>query len=222
MRNLEVAQLVQARIWCADSEQAAVNTLWYVVAAIGSPAATDQDVADNLDTIIAAHMKAVLAATATYRGVQVQIFSGMPVGLIYPALFASVFINSSSGPGVAGAIGLPRQTCGLIEYQTDIPGRQGRGRSYIPFPASADNDVNGVPTAGYLTNLAFVAGDMGSGLAVSGVGGTATLVRVIPHLKKNKAGNFVSHTPITNASGSASWATQRRRGSFGRANSSPI
>jgi hypothetical protein len=213
---LVVGAQVQVRIWCADVEQASVNTLEYIVAAVSSPAATDQDVADNLSVAFNGLYKAVLSDTAFYRGVQVRI--GASPGLLFTA---PVFNNSSAGPGTAGAVGLPRQTCGLVSYQTLFSGQANRGRSYIPFPAQADDATFGVPGATYLTNLGLLAGDMGVGLSISVGARTATLVRVLIH-RKNKAGATPPPSPITSFSISLRWATQRRRGSFGRANASPI
>lgn len=218
---LGVGELVKCRVWCntaAGNGQASVNTIWFTVAATGSPPATDQDVADTLDGLIHAQMKGLLSAIATYRGVQAQIYSSVTP---YLAFFVDVFQNANAGAGtVAGNI-LPPQSCGLISFSTARSGAGFRGRWYQPFPGAADDSGGGSPSAGYITRLAALAGNVSIGLAPAIGGRTATLVRAIVH-GKNKGGVIPPPTPVVGASASSNWATQRRRGDFGRQNKSPI
>lgn len=216
--NLVVGEVVQARIWCVDSEQASVNTLWYVVAAAGGTPATDQDVADNLNVTFAPLMKGLLNNLAAYHGVQVNIHNGTAP---FRQITAPVFNNSLVGNGTRGAIALPRQTCGLLSFQTPFPGQAFRGRFYIPFPADADNQGGGAPGATYITNATALAGQVGVGQSIVASTRTATLARVLLH-GPGKDGVTPPPTIISGTSVSGKWATQRRRGTFGRANSSPI
>lgn len=220
MPGLTVGQLCKARIWTRlpAAQQAAVNTLWYIVAAAGSPPATDLDLAQQLDGNIQALYKAMMTNAAEYRGVQVQICDPTPPN---HALFVEANTNANAGAGgIAGAI-LPHQTCGLISFQTLNPGQAGRGRFYTAFPAAASDSGGGSPNATYITDLTTLAGLVDSGQIISVSGRTATLVRIIRH-GKNKAGTFPAPSPIATSSVSDAWATQRRRGSFGRTNKSPI
>jgi hypothetical protein len=216
--SLSVGEVVQVRIWAADAEQASVNTIWYQVAATGASAATDQDVADERSATLAPLMKALLGNVAIFRGAQVMIHANMPPHL---QLTAPVFQNGQQGAGTAGAIMLPRQTSGLISFQTASPGVKNRGRFYVPFPSDNNNTTPGAPSALYITNLTNLAAQINSGLALVTAGRTATLVRIIRHFP-DKNGITFPPTPVTGGGGNIRWATQRRRGSFGRFNGSPI
>lgn len=209
---------VAVRIWCSDQEQASVNTVWYRVAAVGSPAATDQDLANFLEPILAPDYKVILYNGATFNGVQVQQFNPLQP---YRAVTAEVFNNADAGVGTGGEFGLPRQTCGLGSFQSNLPGPANRGRIYFPFPAAEGGESFGKPTALYVTNIGIIAAELATGLALSDSGRTATLVRVIRHKgSATVVAPFPTH--VTGSTVATKWATQRRRGSFGRANVSPI
>jgi len=213
-----VGQVVQLRFWCVDSEQASVNTNWYVVAAVGGSAATDDDLALEADVDGIIVYPPILNNGAFYRGTQVSIHTGVPP---YSAITAPVFSVTSPTAGNAGAVALPRQTCGLCRLTTALPGPKNRGRCYAPFPAADSDSGDGVPSAGYLADLITWSFVMGAGRAIAEGGRTATLVRVIIH-RPDKHGLVAVPTPVSEHPTLAFWATQRRRGSFGRANKSPI
>ena len=209
---------VALRVWCSDNEQASVQTFWYHVAAVGALPATDQDFADQFEPFIAVRFKGILHSLANYRGVQVQVFASLPNGR---ALNSVVFNNADAGGGTAGSGALPRQTCGLASFQTAFPGPSGRGRTYYPFPAIADDIGDGSPTAGYISRIGSLTADFAVGIAVVGGARTATLVRIIRHRGTDRT-PWVPGSPVAAQSVSNKWATQRRRGSFGRANVSPV
>ncbi len=219
--SLTVGAIVRCRIWvqtAAGGGQASVNTLHYTVASIGGVAATDSDVAVTLDSVVHVDYKALLSSTAVYRGVQAQILNSIPPFL---AFFAEQFTIANFGVGsVAGPI-LPPQTSGLISFSTARAGVAFRGRSYVSFPGQADDSGGGSPSASYTARLANLASDFGGGLAIAIAGRSATLVRVLLH-RKNKAGITPPPDPVISFVGSRLWATQRRRGYFGRLNRSPI
>lgn len=219
--SLTVGDPVLCRVWIdtgAGGGQASVNAMHYIVASVGALAATDLDVATTLDALIQAPYKALLSALATYRGVQAQLLN--PVAP-YKASRVAQVANSNAGVGsVAGAIA-PPQTCGLISYQTPSPGQAFRGRTYVAFPGQASDNGFGIPNATYTADLFTLGGLVTSGLGVSVSGRTAVLVRVILH-RAPKVGPTPAPSPVTNYSVTARWATQRRRGDFGRQNRSPI
>jgi hypothetical protein len=218
MNSLIVGTLLQVRAWCQDSEQASVNSFWYGVAAVGALPATDQDVADRFQSDLNTPYVNILNQNAIWRGVQVQVFDPAPP---HRAVTQAVHNNSNPLAGVAGTTAIPRQVCGLGSFSTALPGPANRGRVYFPFPATADDVGNGQPTTSYIARLNFVLGIVNTGVAIVAAGRTATLVRILVH-RKNKAGLTPLPTPVTGSTASGFWATQRRRGSFGRANVSPI
>lgn len=218
---LVLGDIIKARFWCSTASgggQAAVNTIGYKVANVGGTGATDQDVADQLNTLAAADYIALLSTNATYDGVQVQIcLTGYP----FKAKYSSVSNIVGAGPGTVTGNVMPTQTSGLISYQSAFAGQQFRGRSYIPFPGGADNTTTGDPTAGYVMRLTTLAGVLETGLIITPAGGTVTLVRVLLN-GPDKGGITPNPSPVVGATPSIRWATQRRRGDFGRQNRSPI
>jgi hypothetical protein len=218
--SFQVGEPVKVRLWCRDSaeQQASVNTWYYLVTAVGSTPATDQDAANQLDTFLAPLMKALLSTTAEYRGIQVQILNSVPP---FAAFLQSASANSNAGPGTVAGGALPTQTAGLLSFQTNLAGRAFRGRFYIPFPGVNDSGAGGSPTAAYGVKQANLLAVIDSTAVIVSGGSSATLTRVLLH-KKNKAGGTPAPTPVTAASFSANWATQRKRGNFGRRNTSPV
>lgn len=205
---LSPSDQVRSSIWTADSEQASVNVLHWRVQSVGGSPATDADLAIALDTIIAPVIKPVIANTATYRGVEVQI--------LFPTLQLAVSATGFTGVGTAGANALPRQTAALTQWRTTLAGRHGRGRSYWPFPASALNQLDGVMTpAGLALYQALHLAILNFGVFTVG-GRTATVALTVY--------NRVTHvgTVVSAATTLSKWGTQKRRGSFGRPNLSPI
>ncbi len=218
---LTAGQVVKCRIWCdtgAGGGQASCNTLAYTVSPTPAPTATDADVAVTLDALVAVTYKALLSATATYKGVQAQICNpAFPYAAIY--LSASSIAGAGAG-GVAGNI-MPGQICGLIGFSTGRAGVRNRGRFYVAFPGVADDGGGGSPTAGYITRLGALAPNVNSGMAVAVGGRTATLIRVILH-GTPKVGPIGAPDAVIGSPIGQGWATQRRRGSYGRQNRSPI
>lgn len=215
---LLVGDLLKCRIWCSNSEQASVNTLWYQVLSVGGPPATDLDVATLLDTGFLQHaLPPILNNLTTYNGVQVQIYR--PIGGTY-FIYAAEDSVAGAGPGTAGAIALPRQTAGLTHWGTVFAGRQYRGRTYWPFPAVASDLGDGTPTSAYVSQVDTIGTAFLAFTAVTG-SGTATVQLVMMH-RKPKVGDTPLPTIIRVATAENKWATQRRRGSYGRPNVSPI
>jgi len=161
-----------------------------------------------------------MANPCEYRGVQAQIISPVPP---FQALFVEAFSITGATNGTGGAFVQATQVCGLISYQTDKARQSQRGRCYVAFPSQQLDSGGGSPDATYITRLGTLASDMIAGLSVSAGGRTATLVRVLLHGKDKNGNQIVPFiTPITGSKQSELWATQKRRGNFGRTNVSPI
>ena len=118
--------------------------------------------------------------------------------------------------GTGGAGLLPTQACGLTSWYTPLLGKHGQGRTYWPFPAPAHSEADGTPTAAYLTLLGDLTSFLTNTIAVVDGPVTGLFNHVIYH--DPLAGpQFVDDGLERNA-----WATQRRRGAFGKANSPPF
>lgn len=211
-RVLAFGDIVQARLYCRVSEQVTVTTHNWLVDDFG-PTSTDRDAANTVDAALSTPLLNLLSGNATYLGTCCQIINRPPLGV-------HQCDTGGAGTGNAGAISLPRQTAGLISWNTGMAGPGGRGRTYMPFPAAADNETDGTPTASYLTRLNLYAqavlliGDFNGGGRIAGV--SAVLLR-----RRSPPSTSLT-VPLAGYELNDKWATQKRRGSFGRPNSSPI
>ena len=125
----------------------------------------------------------------------------------------STYASTDAGiPGESVGDLLPRQVSGMITLYSPLIGRKNRGRCYVPFPGEAANDVDSTPVAGYVTVLQELADLLAAPQDISAGSATATLVPVIRHA------DATSETQLDRGVARDKWATQRRRGSYGRAN----
>lgn len=214
---LKANDLLRTRFWVKDGDQAAVNTMYFLMTGANVGGVTDQDAADSLQVVFNPLYIAVLNNNAEWRGVQAQLVTTPTSN---PAI-----ANTNPLVGTAGPIALPKQTSSLIQFQTLLAGRKYRGRIYIPFPATTAMALDGAPSATYLTNLGAIVTAISNLTFMVNVAGTKYIAcqQVIPHfLKKGQVGPEEQPTLVASWSNSSRWATQRRRGAFGRQNLSPI
>jgi hypothetical protein len=209
--NLQSGDVVQFRVWSSDSEQAAVNTFHYLCIAPPVGTVTDFDAAVEFDTVIAANLKAMLYNGAVYNGVECRVVNRLPLSIFQVG-------NAGTGAGTAGAVGMARQDAGLTGWTTALAGPGNRGRTFWPFPSVTDNQGLGVPTAGYQGKQNTIVGTLIGLNLLHNVAVTATIAVAMVVRRK---GAFPPVT-ITSATDRGRWATQRRRGSYGRVNVSPI
>jgi hypothetical protein len=201
--------ILSVGVWCVDGNQASVNTFHYLCSAVGAAPATDVDMAQNIDVIVAPLMKVILNNNASYRGVMVQKLRPLPIAI-------DVVTNANAGAGSAGAIALPKQSAGLTSWYTAVAGRKGRGRTYWPFPSSTSDAGDGTPTNTYTGNLSALGTALSGFTSISLGGRTATVGFGLYH---RALGTF---DPIVSTIIRGVWATQRKRGSYGRGNSAPM
>jgi hypothetical protein len=211
-----VGDVVQARVVCTTSTQVGMNiTHWRVVSVIGVGASLQQ-IADQLDALLFTPYKAWLSAAASYRGVGVtNIMGDRSVEQVSVA---------HSGVGAAAVSLIPTQVSGLIKWKTQSAGRHFRGRIYIPFPASNNQDVNGELNIGGVARLADILTGYFPSLVVTIGAAQSTLQLVILH-QPTPSRPIPPASLTTDVSLGAvvpEWATQRRRGDFGRPNVAPF
>lgn len=207
--TLGTGDIVRTTIVVTDFDQTALLNHHWLVTGEALGGATDLDFAGALDSAIAADLKALLYNTARYEGVLAQKIFPLPITARQQAVLGA-------GVGTAGAIGLPRQTAGLIDWHTALAGPAFRGRTFMCFPAAADSDGAGSPTNGYMTRLtAFATDVLGLGI-ITGSGGSIAVSLSILHVAD------MSTTVVDAFQGRQVWATQKRRGTLGKRNVSPI
>lgn len=204
--------IVQCRIvtyTTAGSNQIGVNVRHYKCTAVSGTGPTPAQVASALNLLVATHYKTMMSVSAAYRGVGAAIIWPLSSQTIE---YADV---SSAGAGTVAGDMLPSQISGLISLYNGSPGRHGRGRTYVPFPSEASSDASGLPSSTYQAGLGNIATDLTSNIIVAGGnGGTLTPISWWRS----------AHTgiPWVTTISRNRWATQRRRGAFGRANVLPF
>lgn len=205
---LNTSDICEARVWTTNQEQAAVNSFFFRIVGGGGVTDTDQALVTAIDSVIESAWKSAIGADSVYNGVQLYIVKPRPM----PAFVKEI---SSAGPGTNLGLTMGRQTTGLISWRTALAGSANRGRTYFPFPTTTEDQSGAVPTNAYLTILDGIM------LALIGpilFGSAATAILGVYH----RATNVTTDILASSSSPVKKWATQKRRGSYGRPNVSPI
>jgi hypothetical protein len=210
---MSVLDLYSCRLVTSADNQVAINTVYYLTASIGSPPSTDQDLADSVSAAVATAIRACMTNSATYKGCLVQRVNPRP-----PQVDVVSVVGAGSGSG--GTTPIPHQVSGVLSWYTASAGRQHRGRIFVPFPDISSDDTDRTPTVTYTTNITAVGTALRTVTALATGGRTATVNFVLAH--KQLPGPIWSSASITAILGQKKWGTQRRRGNYGRANTSPI
>lgn len=203
---MAVSDIFQVTIGCRFGDQLGLNVRHYrSVASTGPGPISPQLFADELFDRLDATYIAILTSSSEFRGVIVQKILPLPAGMGFLSSQDAIAGSQTGDP-------LPRQVSGLISLRTDFSGRRFRGRAYIPFPPETLSEADATPTAFYLAGLADIAQAMVEPLGVTDGGSTETWLPVIFH-RDSGTTDFITSAMVHDA-----WATQRRRGSFGRPN----
>lgn len=214
-----IGDYVQLTVYSLCNNQVGINDYWFEVTAAGVSPATDADFATYMATVgsIPTLYKAVQSLDSQYYGLGVRIRrAGSPT-------FPMSTNITGQGVGTASGTNLPTQTTGILSFQTEFVGRAYRGRAYIPFPASGFITGAGLPTAAYVAAVNAIGASVVALQTPSAGGRTASLNSVLWH--RRRAGPPVvpeSVTFVTSYTAKTLWATQRRRGDYGRLNAPPF
>lgn len=216
---MAVGDVWKISIWCTLGNQAAVNVRYYRVRLQPGGDMTAISVAGFFNTTFSTPYRAVMSVNAFFYGVHAMKWRPAPPQV------GAVSATAGQGGTVAGDV-LPGQVSGLISLRTTNATRRGRGRVYIPFPSEADTGAQGNPTAAYLTNLGNLAGVFDNEVAAIG-GGTDTTFTPVIFGRARPATPVLPALPeiitdVTVATAANRFATQRRRGGFGRPNTPPV
>jgi len=137
---------------------------------------------------------------------------GSKVSFLKPIPRKASGIASDTASGSGGAGTLPGQTSSIITWQTTLAGARNRGRAYVPFPPSAAQDTDNSPTAGFKATLQSLADQWAVPVTIVGTTGSIDLQPTIFHRATN------DDTLVLVGLARKKWATQRRRGDYGRPN----
>lgn len=202
-------ETLRLTVACRCRDQNGLNIVHYQ-----SPAGTDnfliEDIALQHDVNCSLAYKVTLGIDAEYYGTSWRSESNLGT--------APWFTDFNRAGGTTAEDSLPTQVCGIITKNTGIIGRANRGRSYIPFPGRDRQNNIGNPSAAYLNQLDIIGGTLFSILTgVSSLTANAvTLVPMVTHLP-----GPLNRGPITGFIVRRRWATQRKRGDYGRPNAVP-
>lgn len=206
---MAVGDIYEARFFCRFADQTSVNVRHWRVSAQSGAIPTAAAIALRLSQLTEAEYKAVLSIQAEFRGVGVRQLVVVPKP-------AEALDGSEAGNGTSVGDALPGQVAGLISLRTNFAGRSGRGRVYIPFPTEAQNDVDGEPTLAYIGNAQNLAAVLAQSWTLVAGTDSTTFQPIVWNRK------LAQYTIITSSIVRTKWATQRRRGDFGRPNVSPV
>ncbi len=202
-------EAVITRVYCKNYDQIAVNVLHYVREPGVGPAVTSVDYAGVVNSVLSSLYAAVMPTSAEYRGVGVQL---LPVGGITPVEY-----YPAPNPGIVAGESLPKQVSGVIALRSTVGGRSGRGRVYVGFPSEADNESAGKPSVSYVQRLQALADALNSPLTVPDINGTGQVFSL--HVYSRLLAFLADVTQVVARD---RWGTQRRRGDFGKINTSPV
>jgi hypothetical protein len=121
-------------------------------------------------------------------------------------------IATSTSEGTAAPPSMSNQTSGLITWRTILAGRKYRGRIYVPFPAVVFQTVLGEPSAAYVALLDTLATILVGLTTITSLTGAGTMALGLYHRSTGEVTGVIEGVPQDK------WATQRRRGNYGRLN----
>jgi hypothetical protein len=135
-------------------------------------------------------------------------------------------VSSASGRmGLVVGASLPLQVSGLISLKTDLATRRGRGRIYVPFPSASQSGTAGGASQAYVDNLVILKEMMIGDRGMIGGGADITWRPVIFGRRRDATIDQPAlpeiFVEVKSGTALGKWATQRRRGAYGRANVPP-
>jgi len=208
--SFPIGSVLKADTVCTVPGQISVMThKWQMTSIVGGTTFNSSDFLTQYDADLAALMLPLLSAGASYYGTQISLMNPIGAG----PRPDNTAINTAVGTGGAGL--MPTQTCGLISWYTSTMGKVGQGRTYVPFPSPTQNQADGTPVAGYMSLLAALASYLRSTTTVAPGAVTAEFEKVL------YSGGIAEPLFVDYATPRDAWATQRRRGSYGRVNKLP-
>lgn len=184
-----------------------MDTHWSISSVVGTP--DGLDLATAIDTTVGAVLKPFLPSVAAYAGCEAVRVLPAPV-------YDPDISIGSAGAGSFGATVLPPQCACILKLDTGMIGKSKRGRLYVPFPASGSLDPSGVISAGARTLLTAMGSALLGGIVVGAGGDTAVATLGV---YSRKLSTIAEVTDIATPFG---FATQRRRGFYGRSNIRPF
>jgi hypothetical protein len=216
MANIAIGSFYKYRIYCYQGDQVGINTLYFQITNIaGGAPPTELAFTEEMGSLEQGYYTPALANNAQFIGVDIQNVTGAAP---FPTQIAD---NSHTANGSGGATPLPAQVSGIYTIRTALTGPANRGRQYIPFPSTSFVLAGPPPTttAAYQTLLESIA-DNHTGSVVIVVGAVNVTIE-FQLARWGPANRTYTFKPTVDFFVGQLWATQRRRGDFGRQNPRP-
>lgn len=199
--------IVEVKTVCTEDNQFGMNVFSFQVLTAPTAALTDQELADAISTLFGNFLCPMIRVDASYAGCYMRYWH---LGTWGPQTNSTDGAAAGSDPGTK----LPDQVTGLITKKTTYGGRAGRGRIYVPFPSQARLDADNTPTLAYVgllqTQFTWL---LVPTVWLSVTPASTWSMQLIIH---NEA--MTSFKPVTGFVYRKKWATQRRRGNYGKLN----
>jgi hypothetical protein len=211
-----VGDVLEIRTLCFSIDQISVNVMHWRVGNVSGAGVSLQDIAAQFDTDVNGAYKNWMPANCNYRGIGITNLTGERTVEYHATGF--------TGPGTQTAKMLPTQTTGLISFKTALAGRHMRGRIFPGLPWTDWMLATSQMTAAGLIALNTIRSAIGLAKVASIGANSTTVVLTVMHrptLARPIPPNSLT-TDVTSAVASGLWATQRRRGEFGRTNQVPF
>lgn len=205
-----VGDILEVKIACYCRDQLALNLVHCRMTVIPGAAPTYPKLAEGAESIWAVSVKAAINSEADFLGVTIRS--------VYPAPLGQEYISTLlAGTGGGAGDVLPLQVTGIVTKRTLAPGRKYRGRMYVPFPGEGDSAVTGKPNAGYLTKIDALSSILKSAATATAWGAGVTGEWIV-----YRRTTPLDSRAISGTTNQPKFATQRRRGSYGRPNARPF
>lgn len=217
----------KVRYFTSCGSQLGVNVIWYKLMTIEAGPTVGATVLGSAMSLAAAPLyKAIMAADSQYRGLGIQNWY---TGIVGTTPSIEYLVSDGLGIGSGAIPTMSKQTCGIVTKRTTRAKKGGRGRVYLPFPSNGANTNNGVPIAAYITAATNWAAKLVSTFTVNCPGVNNVTVQCYHRVKQK----VVVNPPVPGAFEwlfypvleyvvRNRWATQRRRGDYGKQNVFPI
>lgn len=194
-------------VFCVAGEQVSNNVFYKRVTATTGESLELNELASLAANAYSFLWTPMMSVYSAFYGVKVELV--VPIAIPQWGFFALNVVGDANQPL------LPRQSAGIVTWRTSLVGKRYRGRTYFPFPSTLHCESDGTPTPGYKVLLEDVIDVFAQNEVLTGAGGSVTW-RTSVYSRINQ-GSY----PVQSGTARDKFATQRRRGSYGKANSLP-
>jgi hypothetical protein len=202
--------IIRVTNFCYQNGQMAMPSVHYQMTSPGGVGIFNLgDAAFSFQTNFASAAKARLSTGVVLTGTKAAIVSLVNKG--QPG------IATDGSAGTNGTVSLPGQVTGLVHLASDLGGKKGRGRVYLPFPTVGEQDTDNTPSSVFVAGWNAWAGDISTIFTCTGPGGATMVATGVIWHKETGDYSFLNGSYVKKL-----YATQRRRGDYGRSNAGTI